>query len=194
MLKTVIPLIFFAILGILLLGNRKPVKNQATPASIKVVEAEPSSKMSEVHSSDGSMKLVMKKEISSNQASYLFSSSDIVGKNSLTIFTETLATDSALLLPPNSWSPDNKFLYIEKRTSQSFNTFVFKARGGSFAKDEEYLDVGSLLVKSKPTYQLTNATGWVSPTLLQVEAQKENGSKTSYWFSVETSGFLLFRD
>lgn len=148
------------------------------------------SQKSEIHSSDGTMNLIMQTETKKDQPkNYSFFVADISGKNKRLLFTKTVSLGE-ISAPLNSWSPDNKYLYLEEKKPGPVDVLVFKASGESFLNGEQYLDVGQLLAKSKAEYHLNHVTGWVSPTLVQVNTIKDDLTKgPSYWFDVESHAF-----
>ncbi len=143
-------------------------------------------KETEVHTIDGTMKVVMEKKITQDNAStYTFFVADISGKNKHTLFTKTASASSTMVLPQNSWSPDGKYLFIRENNKDSFAIFVFKASRDAFSNGELYLDVLPLFTKQKTTERITDVTGWDAPTLLHVKT-----TGPSYWFDIESRSFL----
>ncbi|OGD62162.1 hypothetical protein A2160_01250 [Candidatus Beckwithbacteria bacterium RBG_13_42_9] len=154
---------------------------------------------SEIRSGDGTVTLISKVESKPDQSQdYSFFVANLSGNDQTErlIFTRTLAAGGNISLPGNSWSPDNKYLFLkEKDQTGSINFLVLKASGEAFADGEQYLDVISQFSQKMPGYLLQDATGWASPTLLNITTMTENGTKKgpSYWLEVTSGAILMHR-
>lgn len=148
-----------------------------------------------IHSADGTVRLIMQrqKEIGGSKK-YSFFTTDAAGQKKTLLFSQTLGEESDMTLPKNSFSPDNKYLFLQENKPGSTNILVFKVTGEPFISGEQYLNVGSLFSKTgkgKDGYSLKTATGWVSPIFIQLYTVGPNSNiGPSYWFSVETKAFL----
>lgn len=148
-----------------------------------------------VHSADGTIRLIMQRQKETDGSKrYSFFISDATGEKKQLIFSQTIDAESDMLLPQNSFSPDNKHFFLQENKPSPINILVFKVSGQSFANDQQYLDVASLFSKTgkgKDGYSLKTATGWVSPIFIQLYTVGPDSAKgPSYWFSVETKAFL----
>lgn len=192
--------IFFIILffvGVFLVGRyQKTVsreKNNYLPQPQELI-SQP--QKSEVHSSDGTMTLIMQIDRQKDQSqTYSFFVANITGKdkNERLLFTKTIGSKGEIRVPLNSWSPDNKYVFLkEKSENGQLNFLVLKAAGESFTNGEQYLDIGAILKQKKTEYFLYDITGWVSPIFLNVITTDENATKNgpSYWFNVNSGTFL----
>ncbi len=148
--------------------------------------------VTQVHSSDGKMNLVMHTINQNGIQNLTFTVSDIKGNNPKVIFNRSVKLPESMMIPPNTWSPDNKNLFLEEKSAQGErNFFVFKATGEKFTQDDAYLDVGTLFTAKKPEYALYDATGWASETLLIILTRDGNGQKgPSYWFDITSRSFI----
>ncbi len=146
----------------------------------------------EVHTIDGTMKVLMEKRTTKENAQiYTFLVSDISGKNKRTLFTKTASVSSTMILSPNSWSPDGKYLFIRENNKDSFTIFVFKASGNAFLEGQQYIDVVPLFTKRKTTDRVSDVTGWDAPGLLHVKTVLDSNVKgPSYWFDISSQVFL----
>lgn len=187
-LKIIVFLIILAFGGVLFFANYEKLtsSNQSNPVLIKPIAPTPTIQNSEVHSSDGEINLIMQAQKQNDgSTSYLFFTSDIAGRNKKLIFEKTVGEDASMEMSQNSWSPENKYVFLRENEPSSFSIFVFKASGENFADGQQYLDVTSLFAQHKIKYLLNDVTGWDSPTLLHVIT-----SGPSYWFDVTTKTFL----
>lgn len=186
--KIIVFLIILAFGGVLFLINYEKLTSsgQQNPILIKPVAPTPAVQNTEVHSSDGEMNLIMQTQKQSDDSTtYSFFTSDVSGKNKKILFEKTVNVGVSLTIPKNSWSPDNKYVFLRENKPDPFNIFVFKTSGENFADGQQYLDVSSLFDQHKVKYLLSDVTGWDSPTLLHVVT-----SGPSYWFDVTTKAFL----
>lgn len=158
------------------------------PTLVPIKEA---SSKSEVHSPDGTMKIVMNKTTTPQTlANYTFTVSEISGTNGKIIFSTTLGEDQVMQISDNSWSPDNKYLFLKENDNGKLSFFVFKKTGETFADGSKYLDVVTLFEDKKFESKLSDITGWDSDILLHVFTLKDNGTKgPSFWFDVEGKNF-----
>lgn len=146
-----------------------------------------------IHSGDGTVQLIMRK---ANQKDgsllYSFFTADGSGKIERTLFTKNIPTSDTMVIPANTWSPDNKYVFLRENNANSFNIFVFKASGEVFADKEPYLDLTALFEKRNLPYTVADVTGWDSETLLHVHttAKEKNSRGPSYWFDVTDRAFL----
>lgn len=181
-------LIILAFVGVLFLTNYEKLtsSNQQNPVLINPVSPTPTIQNTEVHSADGEMNLIMQTQKQSDDSTtYSFFTSDISGKNKKLIFEKTVADGVSMEISQNSWSPDNKYVFLKENKSGSFNFFVFNASGENFSSSEKYIDIMPLFIESKIKHEMKDITGWDSPTLLHVVT-----SGPSYWFDVTTKAFL----
>ena len=149
----------------------------ATPTPVKPIE---------VHSIEGSLKLIMQeKTLPEGINTYTFFVADITGENQRLLFTKTASGSGTMTIPANSWSPDNKYVFLRESENGSIHVLVFKASGQAFADGQKYLDVIDLFAKRLTTEFITDVTGWDAPALLHVKA-----SSFSYWFDIDSRSFL----
>lgn len=150
-------------------------------------------------SMDGKATVVLQRtaDRESGMQTYAF----IANNSSSPLFTKTLPPRTSMSLPANSWSPDNKYLFIGEENEQGEkNYFVLKASGEPFTNDQQYLDVGTLFAAKKLKYTLDEATGWASPTLLILTTKKAEGPESdrgndgtpgpSFWFEVPSKAIM----
>lgn len=145
---------------------------------------------SSVFSSDGKVKLVMRVEEKKQIKTYSFLTANTLDKTQKLFFTKIASPGAEMLLPHNSWSPDNKYLFLIENEAGSVNVLVFKASGEVFQKGQQYLDLRTLF-KSKAGYSISDATGWASPTLIYVTTISEKSTKgPTFWFDLSSHTFI----
>ncbi len=169
--------------------------NNNTPAPITVVT--PTSppnvpQKTEVHSPDGTVKAILTSQKQDNDTTtYTVMAAKITGENQKYIFSKSGDNQTSIVLPQNSWSPDNKYLFILEKNKDIITALVFKASGEVFANGTQFLDVTPLFLAKNKTLEITNITGWASPSLLYVQTKTESLTKgPTFWFDIDSKNFL----
>ncbi|MBI3954829.1 hypothetical protein HY338_00165 [Candidatus Gottesmanbacteria bacterium] len=140
-------------------------------------------------SPDGTKNLKMKK-IPDSDGSYafIFTVMDGTGANEHALYTAKVQNPENLSIPFNTWSPDNKYLFIQKNEN---GALVFKANGEPIINDQTFFNVEDIFNDKNKNVIPKIVTGWASPTLLIVNTVKEDKSKgPSYWFEVPSQAII----
>ncbi|MDO8658171.1 MAG: hypothetical protein Q7K55_05495, partial [Candidatus Levybacteria bacterium] len=119
----VIGVLFFLnyknLLGLVQNNYSVPTLIQPTPTPILIEDKE-------VHSPDGTMKVVMKsKKDESGLTTYSFFTGEVSGESEKYLFSRTLDQGGSMIIPENSWSPDNNYVFLREDRPGSFDIFVF---------------------------------------------------------------------
>lgn len=140
-------------------------------------------------SPDGTKKLNMKKTSKTDGTSdYVFTVTDGSGENGHEIYTATLPTSESFSIPFNTWSPDDKYFFIQKNGT---GALVFPAAGEPVNTDQKYLDTTEIFTDKIKTVTPKLVTGWASYALLIVNTVKEDGGTgPSYWFEVPSKTII----
>lgn len=164
-----------------------------TRPEVAAIAPTPRLQTNQVHASDGTMNLTLLTSWAQDGTVETLFASDISGSNKHQIFQKTYSS-GGLLLPANSWSPDNNYVFVEEKRAAASTFLVIKASGEPFADGQGFIDVGALFAEKLKGSMLQTITGWAAPTLLIVTTAKEDGSKGgTYWFDVDSRSFLLLR-
>ncbi len=108
--------------------------------------------------------------------------------NEYALYTAKVQNPDNLSIPFNTWSPDNKYLFIQKNEN---GALVFKASGESITSDQTFFDVGDIFKDKVKNVVPKVVTGWASLTLLIVNTVKEDHTKgPSYWFEVPSQAII----
>lgn len=167
----------------------------AKPASL------PKTETASQISSDGGKELTMKTTYNQdNTQTYTFFTGDESLDQEQTVFSKTLDNTKSMLIPFNTWSPDNKYFFIQEQIKAKSDlakdgsvtgVYAFKALGEPFTNEEKYLDVTDLFIKRNTGNNFTRATGWASETLIVINTTKPDNTKgPSYWFEVPGKAIL----
>jgi hypothetical protein len=161
-------------------SQKQPSSPLPTPPSVPVVRA---AEPTVVGSPDGKMSLIMRKEKGSDATVYRFTLKDEASGAQREIFTKTEAAGVTLSIPDNTFSSDNKYVFL-KETGASGVTYLVLA-------DAQTFDVSSLFTAKYQNYVITDATGWAGPSLLVINTNKvDGGTGPSFWFDVASHSFI----
>lgn len=143
-------------------------------------------------SPDGTKKVAMKvTQNPDNTSTYDFSTADENGANEQSVFTKTHDSSRSMTIPLNTFSPDNKYFFIQENAGDSKSIFAFQATGESFSDTEEYFDVTDLFRKKDTGSNFNEATGWASESLIIINTTKADGKKgPSYWFEIPSRAVI----
>lgn len=168
----------------ILVKNSKPILILPKPT--------PTTQNTDVHSPDGTMKVILRAKEENSMMTYSFFVDDILGKNEKFIFTKNVNPNIKMAVPLNSWSPDNKYLFLIENKNGTINALIFKASTESFANNQQYLDIESLFAQHKNKHYVTDVTGWASPTLLYVTTAslEDNKKGPTFWFDMDSKTFI----
>lgn len=133
----------------------------------------------EVHSSDGTMNLIARGDS--------FYAASISGEGERLIFVAPVGMTGKIVIPENSWSPDNKYIFLSVLgpDSKTINWLVLKATGEAFSNGEKYIEIAPLFTQKIQKYSLKDVTGWDSPTLLHLHT-----TGSSFWFDVTSKSII----
>ena len=137
----------------------------------------------------------MAKSTSEGISDYTFSVSDETATNKKIVFTKSLPQNSSMELSQNAWSPDNKYLFITEKSSGSTNYFVFKATGEPFLDNQQYIDIVPLFVAKNTRFELSDVTGWASPTLIYLLTKSDSNEQgPTYWLEIPSLAIIRLAD
>lgn len=158
------------------------IPSMSIPAEAVTPEVTVSSQISP----DGTKKAIMKvTENNDGTKTYDFSTANENGANEQYIFSKILNASDNLRIPFNTWSPDDKYFFIQGNIGGSKNVLVFSATGAPFSENEPYLEAVSLFTQKNTGNNFDEATGWASETLIVINTKKPEGEKGfSYWFEI----------
>lgn len=145
---------------------------------------------SSVTSSDGTITLTMKIASGDNGGKiYNFLISDTNGQRS--IFTKNTDSTESFSLPPNAFSPDNKYIFLKDSIGSQNNYLVMTVSGSQIAQNLQTIEISGLFANKEPNFKITDVTGWAAPTLIVVNSVKDGTSSVeSFWFDLSNQSFI----
>jgi len=175
--------ISIAVIGIILAKfSTKPPKAASDTQPFPVVEAQTPESTS-VDSPDGKLMLTMKKEKNQDGTIYTFFTTDTASGIQKDVFTKTVPSEDVISIPDNTFSPDNKYIFLKEESLGQTNYFAVTPAGT--------LDISASFSLKYPKFKITDVTGWGGMTLIVVNTNKEDGSLgPSFWFDVSSKSFI----
>ncbi|HZE86968.1 MAG TPA: hypothetical protein VE090_02055 [Methylomirabilota bacterium] len=144
-------------------------------------------------SPDGTKKLTMT-ITSKNDAdtkSYIFTTTDADGSNQQQIYTAILPPTESLTIPFNTWSPDNKYIFLQHNTKEGNEALVLRANGEPMTETDQSFNAATLFAARGTPYTYQETTGWASETLLIFNTTNADGTKgPSYWLEVPSKAVI----
>ncbi len=133
-------------------------------------------------SPDGKKDLIMEKQLKGDLVNYSFSVLD-KEENILTfLYSKNLAKSEAIDIPFNTWSPDNKYIFIKEEGV--YYLWLLSAETTTPIK------ISELFTEKYKELSLDEITGWAAPGLLIVNAKTTDGVQSSLWFDVVNQNFI----
>lgn len=158
--------------------NKVEYKPVNTPKTANAQEP----KLTTVGSPDGKMSLTMKEEGTDNVL-YTFLLKDEAAGTVKQIFSKTASDGAALVVPLNTFSPDNKYVFL-KETYGGKNSYILPLNG-------EEVNFSDLFANKYEDFVITDVTGWGGMNLIVINTDKaEGGTGPSFWFDVTTKSFI----
>ena len=199
--KKLVSLVFILFLAVLSLGfttfqsyktdtfvfakipeNITPIPTVVVPGPIK---------KDDMDSPDGTMTLSMESQQTDREIKYSFFTSVKSESDRQLIFEKEIDVPKNLSIPYNTWSPDNKFLFLKQTSPFQIDYFVFFADGKDFSEGSHYLEIQDLFEQKVKDFVIEDVTGWSSPNLLLVNTKEiEGDKKASFWFDVYSKSFI----
>lgn len=101
------------------------------------------------------------------------------------VFSKSVDAPTTMLIPFNSWAPDNKHFYVQEVTPSAVKSLVFNSSGEPFADGAPYIDVQTVFDEKISDYTLREVTGWAAPSLLIINSLAEElQDGPSYWLDI----------
>ncbi len=162
-----------------------PVASLAAPPKMLQPTPTPQLNTQTVISPDGKMELKLTKKKA--QGGVIWTAS--VGDKE--IFNQTLPESAAVSVPFNTFSPDNKYVFLKETSEDVVSYPVLSTAGSPLSADGSIPEIASLFSQKHPDYRITEATGWGGINLIVFNTQKATGEAgPSFWFEVPSHAFI----
>jgi hypothetical protein len=179
---------FAGVTALRLGASQRPNTSFAAPVVTPVAKSA-SQETTVVSSPDGKVTLTMEEKKGKDANIWTFS----VGGTQ--IMSVTLPAEAVLSIPYNTFSPDNKYIFLKETASGMVSYPVLTTSGAPISKESQNLEISSSFSQKLPNYKITDVTGWAGPTLIVVNTDKSAGGQgPSFWFDITSHSFIQLSD
>lgn len=167
-------------------------KSQVPQPSLALAftEATPNPSMvTTIVSPDSKATLTMREKNTNGEKELTFSvKKDGVEKE---VFSKILSAGSVVSIPYNTFSPDDKYIFLKEVVQDNATYLVFATSGFPIAEDAQYFEIVGKFAEKEPDFKITDVTGWGGSTLIIINTDKnEGGIGPSFWFDVPSQSFI----
>ena len=164
----------------IILNKKNPTgSNQNTPSQENVIVPVVASGLTSVGSPDGKSTLTAKTVKGSNGVTYTFS---VSGKD---IFVTTVDPAVTVSIPANTWSPNDKYIFLKEAGPTGVKFFALSATTASTDQSDQTANITDLFAKKYPDLTIQDTTGWGGINLIVFNTVKSDGSRgLSFWFEM----------
>jgi dipeptidyl aminopeptidase/acylaminoacyl peptidase len=107
------------------------------------------------------------------------------------IYSETVPGGNTLSVPYNTFSPDDRYLFLKETTPTQTYYYVLTTSGKPITSNSATLEVSGLFYAKYSDFIITDVTGWGGLNLLVVNTNNKSGGQgPSFWFEVPSGGFI----
>ncbi len=136
---------------------------------------------------NGKMVLIMNEKKETDGISHTFFVSDSESGARKEIFNKKVPAGDNIEVPYNTFSPDNRYIFLKEIISGSTSYFVISTADGIIFNVSEVFNQ-----KLSADFLITDVTGWGGMTLLVVNTDKVGGGMgPSFWFEPPASFIRL---
>lgn len=188
-----IPVLIFILVAAIavIFLSQKMQKSESAQYTPSLAEAEETPLLSSVISPEGKMTLNMKSERVEAGTKYSFSIKDSATGAENEIFYKTVSGGVTISIPANTFSPDNKYIFLRETNGIADSYFVITTSGEPITEDLQAYDISSPFSVKYPDLTVTEMTGWGGINLIVINTSRANGVKgPSYWFDVPSKSFI----
>jgi hypothetical protein len=144
-----------------------------------------------VGSPNGKWFLKMKEEKGQDATTYIFWIINLADSSQKEIFRKTVPVNTRLEVPLNSFSPDDKYIFLKEIGVGGTQYLVLTASGAPISEGVLVAEISGLFTTKYPDYVITDVTGWGGVGLIVINAdKKEGGTGPSFWFELPSLGFI----
>ena len=141
-------------------------------------------------SPDGTKKVIMSVTSNAYTKTYSFSTANEDGSSAHRIYIAT-SSAQAFSIPFNTWSPDDRYVFLTDKTASGEAALAMRADGEPFGDGEPFMNVSSIFTERNLGNTYKETIGWASNTLLIVNSTAPDGAKgPSYWFEVPNKAVI----
>ncbi len=122
---------------------------------------------------------------------FTYSTSDADGSNQRTIYTNSSGASATMSIPFNTWSPDDKYVFLAKNSFSGNEAVVLRADGQQITETDANFNVRTIFDAKNTGNVYDETTGWASETLLIINTTLQDGTKgPSYWLEIPSKAII----
>jgi hypothetical protein len=146
----------------------------------------------DIISPDGKFTLIVEeereKDVKVSQKFYITSEKV---ETPIMIYENVSAPESMFSVPINTFSPDNKYIFLKYEESGKDRYIVVRTDSEDIKPDTKTVEIVELFSEKQPDYVITDVTGWGSYSLIVVNTDTVAGNMgPSWWFDVSNFSFI----
>lgn len=112
------------------------------------------------------------------------------GKENLEIYSQVSDPESQILIPYNTFSPDNKYIFLKIGDVESPKYITLRSDGKNIKGDEKSVEITSLFYEKYGDFVIMDVTGWAGNSLIIVNTNFKDGRiGPSFWFDLSNLSF-----
>jgi len=112
-------------------------------------------------------------------------------KESVEIYTHESNPSYQILIPYNTFSPDNKYIFLKIEDPEKAQYIVVRTDGKNIRGEEKSVEITSLFYEKYEEFVITEVTGWGGYSLIVVNTNYKDGKiGPSFWFDQSNFSFI----
>ena len=112
-------------------------------------------------------------------------------KESVEIYTHESNPSYQILIPYNTFSPDNKYIFLKIEDPERAQYIVVRTDGKNIRGEEKSVEITSLFYEKYEEFVITEVTGWGGYSLIVVNTNYKDGKiGPSFWFDLSNFSFI----
>ena len=112
-------------------------------------------------------------------------------ENPVKFFEKESSPESLISVPDNTFSPDNKYIFLKYDELGTIRYIVLRTDGEDIKKDGKTVEIVGLFNEKYQDFVITDVTGWGSYSLIVVNTDTLDGKTgPSWWFDLSNFSFI----
>jgi len=133
----------------------------------------------------------MKEQRGKDSNTYGFAVTNTQNNTQKEIYSVNLPSGDTLSIPLNTFSPDDKYVFLKQTGTDGLSYFALTVSGEPITKDSQTADFSSQFAAKYQNYKITDATGWGGMNLIVFNTDKSTGGQgPSFWYDVPSHSII----
>ncbi len=112
-------------------------------------------------------------------------------KTPVKIFEKESNAQNLVSVPPNTFSPDNKYIFLRYEDSGKSRYIVLRTDAKDIKEGSKLIEIETLFAEKQSNFVITDVTGWGSYSLIVINTDTKDGKKgPSWWFDLSNFSFI----